>query len=198
MRQLFVILTLGVLVSSGSAVASIGRSQSFEIGAVNRIQWAGGIGSARSDGQVSFVQTQQSSDRSSGLSITQAGRGSLTQTASAGGTGYATARQTGDIKGSQDILAQATRQLNGRSAQDLAVRLDMRLFKPNGVGAVSGTQSYSGLQEQSLATSASTSSQSQSVDIRQSGSIGTEIEVDPIVQNTVNVNLRQSQTANAQ
>jgi hypothetical protein len=192
------LFTFAFLLLGGSAGASIGRTQSFDIGALNRVQWAGGIGSARGDNQASFTQSQQFSDRCSGLSATQTGRGSLTQTATASGTGLSTARQTAAIRGSQDLLGETTRPLTGRAMQDLGVRLDTRLFKPGGTGAVNGTQSYTGAQEQSLATPSSRSSQSQSVDIRQSGSINTEVNTDPAVRNTVTVDLHQSQITNGQ
>jgi hypothetical protein len=75
----------------------------------------------------------------------------------------------------------------------MAVKLDMRLFRPNGVGSVNGAQSYNGAQEQSVTTPCGTSCQSQSVDVRQSGSITTQTDIDPTVKNTININLHQSQ-----
>jgi hypothetical protein len=182
---------------AGHNQGSIGRTQSFNVGALNRVEWAGGIGSARGDGQASFSQTQQVTHRPSGLSASQGGRGSVTQTATASGTGFGTAEQTAAVRGSQDLSAGTGHQPMGRSQQEMEAKLTTYLFRPNGVGTVNGTQSYSGLQEQAMTTAWGTSSQSQSVDIKQSGAITTQTNVDPTVKNTITVDLRQSQTTSA-
>jgi hypothetical protein len=183
---------------AGNDYACVGRTQSFSIGALNRIEWAGGIGSARSDGQAGFSQTQQLTGHPSGLSARQTSRGSLTQTATAGGTGYGMARQTTGIRGSQDLWTETGRYPSGRAQQELGAKLTTYLFRPDGVGTVSGTQSYNGLQEQVMTSAWGTSSQSQSVDIKQSGAITTQTNVDPTVQNTITVDLRQAQTTSGQ
>ncbi len=183
---------------AGHGQGSIGRTQSFYIGALNRVEWAGGIGSARGEAQASFSQTQQFTDRPSGVSARQAARGSVSQTASASGTGFGTAQQTADIRGSQDLLTGTGHQPMGRSQQEMGAKLVTYLFRPNGVGTVNGTQSYSGLQEQALTAAWGSSSQSQSVDIKQSGAITTQTNIDPTVKNVVNVNLRQSQSTGGQ
>ncbi len=178
------------------AQGSIGRTQSFSIGALNRVEWAGGIGSARGDGQASFSQTQQVN--ASGVSARQSARGSLTQTATAGGTGYSMARQTAGIRGSQDLFTETGKHPSSRAQQELEAKLTTHLFRPNGVGTVNATQSFNGLQEQTLTNAFGTSSQSQSVDIKQSGSITTQTNVDPTVKNTITVDLRQSQSTGGQ
>lgn len=183
---------------AGSAQASIGRTQSFQVGSQNHVVWGGGVGSAQGEKHGSFNQIQQVSDHSSGVSIRQTERGALHQTATASGTGFGSARQTAASKGSQDLLAETTHGFPNRGQQELAVKLDMRLFRPNGVGTVNGHQNYNGLQEQSVITPSGTSSQSQSVDIRQSGSITTQTDIDPSVRNTININLHQSQVNNGQ
>jgi hypothetical protein len=195
MYRLSVTVTLVSFLLAGSAQASIGRTQGFQIGALNQVEWAGGIGSAQGENQGSFTQTQQVSDHASGLSARQRERGSLTQTATAGGTGFSTARQTAAIKGSQDLLADTTKHgSSSRGEQELEVKLDTRLFRPIGIGTVSGTQHYTGAQGQTVTTPAGTSSQSQCVDVRQSGSITTMTNIDPTVKNTININLHQTQT----
>jgi hypothetical protein len=90
---------------AGHGQGTIGRTQSFNIGALNRVEWAGGIGSARGDAQASFSQLQQVTHRPTSLSASQGSRGSVTQTATASGTGYGTAEQTAGIRGSQDLSA---------------------------------------------------------------------------------------------
>jgi hypothetical protein len=179
---------------AGDDPASVGRTQSFSIGALNRVEWAGGIGSARGEAQASFSQTQQVTDRHGSLSVRQSARGSFSQTATAGGTGYGLVRQTAAIRGSQDLLTETGRYPSSRAQQQLEAKLTMYLFRPNGVGTVSGTQSYNGLQEQVTTNTWGTSSQWQSVDIKQSGSISTQTNVDPTVRNTITVDLRQSQS----
>jgi len=186
------LLTFASPLWAGHDDASVGRTQSFSIGALNRVEWAGGVGSARSEGQAMFSQTQQVNAGS--LSARQSARGSFSQTATAGGTGYGLVRQTAAIRGSQDLLTETGRYPSSRAQQELGAKLTMYLFRPNGVGTVSGTQSYNGLQEQVITNAWGTSSQWQSVDIKQSGSIATQTNVDPTVRNTITVDLRQSQS----
>jgi hypothetical protein len=126
----------------------------------------------------------------------QTGRGSLVQTATAGGTGFATARQTARINGSQDLPAASSRFFPGRVQQELGAKLGTDLFKPNGVGTVAGTQTFSGAQEQAVTAPSGTSKQSQSVDIKQSGAITTGTNADPVVTSRISVDLHQSQMTN--
>jgi hypothetical protein len=194
------LFTLAVLLPAGMASASIGWTQGVDIGAVNHILWTGGIGSASGDAQVSFNQTQQANEhyRYSSVSARQGARGSLTQTATASGTSPSTARQTATINGAQDSLAQAWPRPAARGQQDLGVKLDTRLSLPSGVGSVSGTQHFDGLQEQSLTTPLGSSRQSQSVDATQSGSITTQTNVDPLVTNRITIGMHQSHMVNGQ
>lgn len=189
----FALVASLLLAAAAPAPASIGRTQSFTIGATNPIDWGGGIGSARSDNQSSFSQMQQGSIRCVGLSATQVERGSLTQSASASGASPSTVRQTADIKGTQDLLGEGNRQLTGRAQQDLNLKMVNRLVQPGGVGSVSGTQTYTGQQGQTLISPSGTSSQSQSVDVRQSGSITTPTNIDPSLRSTITINLQQTQ-----
>jgi hypothetical protein len=192
-RYLLIVILVSFL-WGGHADASIGRTQGYHIGGMNQVLWEGGIGSARGEIQNGYSQTQQAGHRASGVSVVQMGRGSLTQTATAGGGGLGTARQEAHIEGDQDLLAETTRPLAQRARQDFRVRMDTELFKPNGIGAVRGDQSYYGEREQSATTPYGTSSQSQYVDARQSNAIVTEVDMDPTVRNNVNVNLSQMQT----
>jgi len=179
---------------AGHGQGTIGRTQSFQVGALNRVEWAGGIGSARGDSQASFSQIQQVTDRPRSLSATQGSRGSVSQTATASGTGFGLVQQSAGIRGSQDLTFGTGHQPMGRSQQEMGAKLSMYLFRPNGVGTVNGTQSYNGLQEQAVTAAWGSSSQAQSVDIKQSGAITTQTNVDPTVRNTITVDLRQSQT----
>ena len=196
MRRLLVIIVLGVLISAGSAQASVGRTQSFEIGALNGVEWRGCVGSAWSENQASFTQRQEFSDRYTGVSAVQTGRGSLTQTAIAGGSGFSTARQTAGINGWQSLPTASSRFFPGRVQQELGAKLGTDLFKPNGVGTVAGTQTFRGAQEQAVTAPSGTSKQSQSVDIKQSGAITTGTNADPAVTSRISVDLHQSQMTN--
>jgi hypothetical protein len=187
------VLAVVLFLWTGSASASIGRTQGFTIGAMNEITWGGGIGTARGENQGTFSQVQRASDRWSNVSISQVGRGTLNQTASAGGAAPSVAQQTARIRGNQNLLADTCRPVGVRAHQDLGARLTTRLIQPCGAGNVSGTQTYSGTQEQASAGPFGTSNQSQSVDIKQSASITTPTCVDPIVKNTINISLHQSQ-----
>jgi hypothetical protein len=179
---------------AGHDQGTIGRTQSFCIGALNRVEWAGGIGSARGDSQASFSEMQQVTHRPSGISATQGSRGSVSQTATASGTGFGLAQQSAAIRGSQDLTFGTGHCPMSRAQQEMSAKLTTYLFRPNGVGTVNGTQSYNGLQEQAMTHPWGSSSQSQSVDIRQSGAITTRTNVDPTVRNTITVDLRQAQT----
>ncbi len=183
------------------AVATVGRTQGFDIGAVNRVLWSGGIGSAEGQNQISFSQTHQASEHSrhGSLSLKQVERGTLTQTATATGFTPSTARQSATVKGGQDLLGQAGPHAAFRGRQDLEVKLDMRLHQPRGIGTVTGTQTYNGLQEQLVTTACATNSESQTVDVQQSGTISTQINVDPVVRNKITIGMHQSQvTTNGQ
>lgn len=197
MCRLLLTISLVSFLWAGSAWASIGRTQSSQIGGLNLVVWGGGIGSAQSQNQGSFTQTQQASDYHSHVSVLQTERGSLKQTATASGLSLGIAGQAAGIKGSQDLLAQTTRGFPNRAQQELEVKMGTLLFRPHGVGTVNGTQTYKGMQEQAVTTPCATSYQSQSVDVRQSGSITTGTKVDPLVLNTLNINLRQSQVTNS-
>jgi len=180
---------------AGHGDGAIGRTQSFHIGALNRVEWAGGIGSARGDGQASVSQMQQVTDRPRSLSSTQGSRGSVSQTATASGTGFGMVEQNAGINGSQNLSFGTGHQPMGRGQQEMGAKLTMYLFRPNGVGAVNGTQTFNGLQEQTMTFPWGASSQSQSVDIKQSGAITTQTNIDPTVRNTITVDLRQAQTS---
>ena len=195
MHRLSVIVVLGVLISAGSAQASIGRTQSFGIGALNEVVWSGCVGSAWSQNQASFVQRQEFTDRHTGTSGVQVGAGSLVQTAAAGGGGSATARQTAGINGWQSLPTGSSHSFPGRMQQELGAKLGTDLSKPNGVGSVAGTQTFTGAQAQAVTTPSTTGSQSQFVDIKQSGAITTGTNTDPTVRNRISVDLQQSQIA---
>ncbi len=196
----FCLVVLTSSVAADPAGASVGRTQSFDIGAVNQVLWTGGIGSAQSQTQVNFSQTQQASERHryGTLSAMQTGRGSLTQAAAASGAAPSTARQTATIKGAQDLLGQTSPYAGARARQDLELTLGMRLVQPSGVGTVTGTQTFNGLQEQSLTSPGGTNGQSQSADVRQSGTISTQTNVDPVVTNRITIGMHQSQVTNSQ
>ena len=181
-----------LLLSVSPVAASIGRTQSFVIGAPNRIDWGGGIGSARQDRDASFSQAQHASSHYGNVSISQAQRGTLTQTATATGLDPSSVRQTARIRGTQDLVAGTPCAPGSQAHQDLSLKMVTRLVQP-GVGSTSGTQTYSGVQEQSSVSPWGTGSQSQSVDVRQSGSITTGTNIDPTVKNTITINLHQSQ-----
>jgi len=191
------ILTLSLW--AGRAGASVGGTQSFDIGSVNLVFWTGGIGSAQGQVQLDVSQMQQSVERNryGGLGAMQGERGSLTQTASATGRSPSLAGQSATIKASQDLLGQMS-PLAARGRQDLELKMGTLLFQPAGVGTVRGTQTYNGLQEQSVVSPCGMSNQSQSVDVRQSGTIVTKTDVEPLVLNRVTVGMHQAQVTTGQ
>lgn len=178
----------------GHAQSFIGRTQNFDIGALNRVEWAGGIGSAKGNNQADFHQTQAFSDRGWGLSGVQRERGTLTQTATISGEGGpSTVEQNAKIHGSQHMSVVGGHHPGSRAQQTLGVEMNSLLERPSGAGETSGRQSYTGSQDQTVTTPYSSATQSQCVNVVQSSTITSGSDIDPTVKNVVNISLSQSQ-----
>ncbi|MBN1512125.1 MAG: hypothetical protein JXB13_08930 [Phycisphaerae bacterium] len=199
-KGLFIIVT-GTLLLAGSAQAhrapgSIGWAQNFEIGAVNQVDWLGGVGSASGLNRATFEQIQQFSTARSEVSALQRQTGRLMQSASASGlVGPSTSRQEATVNGDQALWARGGRFPSAGARQSLDGTFVNQVVKPDGIGEVSGTQRYTGLQEQSLSTPNGNGLQSQSVEIVQRANITTGADTDPVVTSTINLQLSQSQMA---
>jgi len=194
-KGVFLVVT-GTLLLAGSAQASVGWAQSFSIGAVNQVDWLGGVGSAHGLNRAVFEQIQQFSNARTEVSALQRQTGRLMQSAFATGpVGPSTSRQEATVSGVQGFLAYGGKSPLTGAIQILDGTFVNQVAKPEGVGAVSGTQRYAGLQEQNLSTPNGTGLQSQSVEIVQRANI-MGVKTDPVVTNTVDLQLGQLQIAN--
>lgn len=195
-KGLFLVVT-GTLLLAGSAQASVGWAQSFSVGAINQVDWLGGVGSASGLNRAMFEQIQQFSNARTEVSALQRQTGRLMQNAFATGpVGPSTSRQQATVNGDQGLWAHGGKFPSAGARQSLDGSFVNQVVKPEGIGEVSGTQRYAGLQEQSVSTPNGTGLQSQSVEIVQQANITTGADTDPIVTSTINLQLSQSQMAN--
>ncbi|MGE5294403.1 MAG: hypothetical protein ACM3VT_06205 [Solirubrobacterales bacterium] len=196
-KQRSVIVIACVLCLAGAAQASIGSAQYFEIGAINQVDWLGGIGSATAMNKISFEQNQMSSNFHSGFG-SQRQFGTLTQSGTATGlVGPSTSQQDATLKGDQSLLTSGGRFGGTYGTQSLEGILKNTVVKPEGAGTVSGTQSFVGGQQQGFSTLYGGGGQSQYIEVLQQGNITTGANTDPTVISTVNFQLGQSQITGA-
>lgn len=194
-----VVSIVGVLLLSAcSARASLNQSQDFQVGGRHLTEWAGGIGSANGRNETSVSQEQAFRETYGRASATQSGRAALVQTGTATGTGPARIENNAGLTGSQRQLVDLTPGFANTSSQKLAGDLSMVVVKPYGIGSAGGTQDFTSSQSQTMTTPFGWASQTQSLRSIQSASIGTVMDVDPTVTNTLSVQLSQQATINGQ
>ncbi len=193
-KQCAVIVIACVLFLAGGTQASIGSAQYFDIGAINQVDWLGGVGSATAINKVSFDQSQLSSHSHSSLGGFQRQFGTLTQSGTASGlVGPSTSQQNATLRGEQNLWTSGGRFGGSYGTQRLEGILTNTVVKPEGAGSVSGVQHFIGGQQQGFATSYGGGGQSQYVEVLQQGDITTGANTDPTVTSTVNLQLGQSQ-----
>lgn len=194
MRKQCVVVIAGVLLLAAGAQASIGWAQNFTVGAVNQVEWLGGVGSAAAMNKASFDQRQQFGSNYASLSAFQRTSGTIFQNATASGPiGPSTSSQTADLKGNQGLWTNGGSFPEARGQQSLGGTLTNLVVKPEGVGQVDGIQHFVGAQEQGVTTAYGSGTQSQYVEVLQRGSITTGADTDPTVTSTVELQLNQSQ-----
>lgn len=194
MRKHCGIVIISVLFLAVGAQASIGWAQNFTVGAVNQVDWFGGIGSAAAINKASYDQRQQFGSTYTNLGAHQRNSGTIFQNAAASGLfGPSTSRQTADIKGGQALWTTDGKFPQARGAQSLEGTFTNLLVKPYGAGEVSGIQHFVGSQEQGVTTPFGSGGQSQYVEVIQRGNISTGVNTDPVINSTVNLQLNQSQ-----
>lgn len=195
MRKPCGIVIITVLLLAAGAQASVGWAQNFTVGAINQVEWLGGIGSAAAVNKASYDQRQQFGSTYTNLGAHQRNSGTIFQNAAASGAfGPSTSRQTADIKGGQALWTIDGKFPQARGAQSLEGKFTNLLVKPYGAGEVSGIQHFVGSQEQGVTTPFGSGSQSQYVEVVQRGNISTGVNTDPMITSTVNLQLNQSQT----
>lgn len=193
MRKQCVASIACLLFLAGGTQASIGSAQYFDLGSINQVDWLGGVGSASMVTKVSFDQRQMSGQMFSSQGF-QRQFGSLTQSGSASGLiGPSTSQQNAALRGEQNLWTSGGRFGGSFGTQRLEGILTNTVVKPEGEGAVSGTQHFVGGQEQGFSTYFGGGGQSQYVEVLQQGDITTGLDTDPTVTSTVNLQLGQSQ-----
>jgi hypothetical protein len=187
-----------VLLSAGGVQAALNQNQDFQVGGRHLVEWAGGIGSANGRNESSVTQEQAFQEAAGRVSGTQSGRAALIQTGATTGDGPASIDNSAAVAGTQRQLVNFTPAFESTARQNLAADLSMVVVKPYGIGSATGTQDFTSSQAQMMTTPFGWASQSQSLRASQYANIGTAIDMDPTVTNTLNVRLNQQATINGQ
>ncbi len=198
MRSHIMSIVALVLLSAGSVQAALNQSQDFQVGGRHLVDWAGGIGSANGRNESSVTQDQAFRETYGRASGTQSGRAALIQTGTATGSGPASIENNAAVTGVQRQLVNFTPAFESTARQSLNADLSMVVVKPFGIGSAGATQEFNSSQSQMLTTPFGWASQSQSLRALQSANIGTAMDIDPTVTNTLNVRMNQQTTINGQ
>jgi hypothetical protein len=188
------VVVVGVLASS--AWAFIGQEQGFNIGAVNMIQWAGGVGSAGGSHDAMFGHEQVAVGGWPNASGAQKETGVFSQVSSATG-GPAVVVQNAKVVGNQQQATGTWGQATGSQGQQTGVEFSSIIVKPNGAGAVTAAQSFVGGQVHTLMTPRTFSTQSQVLGVTEYASVVGAPNSNPSVSNMIKVDLGQSQVVTA-
>lgn len=190
------IIIASVLLLAAGAQASVGWAQNFTVGAINQVEWCGGIGSAAAINKASYDQRQEFAGSHASYGSWQRNSGTIFQNAAASGPfGPSVSRQTAEIKGGQFLLTTDGRSPGSWGTQSLGGMFTNSIVKPFGVGQVDGIQHFVGRQEQGATSPAGSGTQSQYVEVVQRGTVITGARIDPKITSTVNLQLNQSQAA---
>ena len=182
-----------MLLAAG-AQASIGWAQNFTVGAINQVDWLGGVGSAAAMNKASYDQRQQFGNTYANFGAFQRNSGTIFQNAAASGLiGPSTSRQDADLNGGQTLWANGGSFPEARGQQSLTGTFTNFVIKPDGVGQVDGIQHFVGTQDQGVTMAYGGGTQSQFAEVLQRASIGTGADTDPTVTSTVNLQMNQSQ-----
>ncbi len=198
MRSHIMSIVALVLLSAGSVQAALNQSQDFQVGGRHLVDWAGGIGSANGRNESSVTQDQAFREAYGRASGTQSGRAALVQTGTATGSGPASIENNAAVTGVQRQLVNFTPAFESTARQSLNADLSMVVVKPYGIGSAGATQEFNSSQSQMLTTPFGWASQSQTLRALQSANIGTAMDIDPTVTNTLNVRMNQQTTINGQ
>jgi hypothetical protein len=171
---------------------NIGQSQDFMIGGYNMVKRIGGYGRAESQNMVNVGQCQAT--YTAGSAAIQKQIGKIAQNASISGFGgSAKVIQNAQIKGSQEQTIKAGKYSMRTQEQNLNVKLDNFIQKSGGIGRAEGAQKFVGSQSQIQNTPGGTSINEQSVKIQQNAKVDGNPCSTIIVNNSVNVQMGQSQ-----
>jgi hypothetical protein len=181
-----------ILLLSSGAFADIGQAEGFSIGALNMVQRVGGAGWAEGGNLVMVGQSQKV--HAAGTTAIQKETGILFQGAKAVGICGATkVQQNASADGLQSQLVVTGRHGFQAQGQSLAVGLDNVVRQTGGVGGAVGAQGFVGGQNQVLVTPGGTSANSQVVGAAQFASVSAHPGSNVVVNNSLNVQMGQSQ-----
>lgn len=198
MRSHIMTVVALVLWSACSVQAALNQSQDFQVGGRQLVDWAGGIGSANGRNESSVSQEQAFRETYGRASGTQSGRAALIQTGTASGDGPASIENNAAVTGVQRQLVNFTPAFESTARQSLTADLSMVVVKPYGIGSAGATQEFNSSQSQMLTTPFGWASQSQTLRAFQSANIGTAMDIDPTVTNTLSVRMNQQTSINGQ
>lgn len=171
---------------------TIGQDQDFSIGGFNMVKRIGGCGRAESENTVKVGQCQAA--RAAGSAALQQQVGTIAQNASVSGLGGTTkVLQDASVEGLQDQTIKGRRYGLRAQDQSLNLELDNVLQKSGGIGKAQGTQSFVGEQSQIQITPSSIGVNTQSVEAEQSAKIAGGPCSNVIVNNSLDVQMGQSQ-----
>lgn len=192
LRKLLIVAVVILLFSSG-ALADIGQTEGFSIGALNLVARYGPIGSAKGGNIVIIGHSQQVQKPYFSTTARQQEKGKLVQHGTAKGAGgVSRVAQGAKIKGIQSQLTKPFGQTV--QGQRLSVDLGQITLKNGGIGGTKGMQSFVGGQSQSITNPSMTGTQTQFVEIGQCSAVSGGIGSKGMVVNTVNVKMGQKQT----
>ncbi len=181
-----------ILLLSSGALAAIGQAEGFSIGALNIVQRVGGAGWAEG-GNLAIVGHSQKA-YAAGTAAIQKETGILIQGARAVGICGATKiLQNASVDGLQSQLVMPGKRGFQAQGQSLTVGLDNVVRKTGGVGGAAGAQGFVGGQNQILVTPGGTSVNSQFVGAAQFASVSAHPGSNVVVNNSLDVQMGQSQ-----
>lgn len=184
---------IAVLLLSCAALASVGQTQGFAIGAFNDVINSGCVGSAEGGNTVTVGHTQKVSDFWQGVSMRQQEGATLTQNAKViGSRANDSVGQTGSIEGLQSQYVRPGREGLRSDEQTLGGNLETLVTHKGAIGRVVSEQSLVGSQSQREATRSGLSEASQSVQVNQFTEIRGGWNSNVKVNNGVDVSLSQS------
>ena len=181
-----------ILLLSSGAFAAIGQAEGFSIGALNVVQRVGGAGWAEGGNLVMVGHSQKV--RVAGIMAKQKETGILIQGARAVGMCGATKiKQNASVDGLQSQLVVPGKHGFQAQGQCLTVGLDNVVRKTGGVGGAVGAQGFVGGQKQILVTPGGTGVNSQVVGAAQFASVSAHPCSNVVVNNSLDVQMGQSQ-----
>ena len=195
LRKFTLSLTAILLLSSG-ALASVGQTQGFSIGAFNDVTSSGCVGSAEGRNMVTVGHAQRRHDAWKDITLRQQERGALTQNAKVvGSRGKDAVEQRASVEGLQSQYARAGRSGTRTDEQSLNVNLETLTTHKGAVGRVVGEQRVVGVQNQTQTTPNGSSETHQSVRASQFTAVSGGSYSNVKVNNGVEVSLSQSNFA---